>query len=122
MVVDFNSKDEFQADGNFLSVGNATVTISSGDGEVMARLGLDFVNKGTWTIKDDHLVIEDGGTTTSNLKADSPQHREMLGEVAKEIEEKSEPEHHWLICREKDLIILEEAESGFTATMKRSKP
>lgn len=124
MEMRITAVDDFQADGILLSVGTARLSLSPDGTDEATGMSFDFSSREQWSVKDGRLQLMDvdGGVKTINHRCDNPAMKETLEEVIKELNKAdSDPEINWLISRDRELVILEEVELGFTSVMKRRK-
>ncbi len=119
--MEIKSVDEFRADGSHVSRGTAAFTVSSGEADPIARMGFDLTSKAAWKTKDGSIILEDEKTETAKPWCNPAEFKEMLDGIVEGLSDDSEdePEEHWVICRDKNLILLQEKETGLTLSMKR---
>ena len=115
------SVDEFGADGSHRSKGTAEITITPPDAEEGFAMSFDFESTGRWEEKDGKLVMHSEKTTTANHKAADEELKEVIEEIAAEMRKTTDPDVCWMLVRDRNLIVLEENETGVTGQMKRKE-
>lgn len=121
MTVAVTSVDEFQPGGRFGSVGSTKILMIPQGESKGSPLSFDFIDEGTWEVKNDQVIITTTEMKTSNHKASNAELKELLEELIKEIREDKTPEKSWVISRDPDFMLLQEAEEGYVGTWTRIK-
>jgi hypothetical protein len=113
--------DVFGADGTHHSKGTAKMELTTPDAEEGLTMSFDFEATGRWEEKDGKIVMHTDKATTANHQAEIEELKEVVDEMAAEMQKIDEPDKSWMIVRDRDQILFEESEVGITAQMKRRK-
>jgi len=115
------SEDEFLKDGKYQSEGGVEILITPTGSDEGFTVNFDFKIEGTWIEKAGQIIVTSTSAKTINPRCELPDLEEFLTEMTKGFCEETDPEASWLLTRDQNIILLEEAELGITSMMVRKE-